>query len=221
MSTSGRPEMDELLQEMIAPAGPSAATRARRRRLTASAATVGLALVGVTSLTTAALFTDNDAVTGGGFTTGTIDVELGAAATFLQLDTMVPGDVAYQPLTVRNAGSLEYRYAVEKSFTDAGAPLSSQLRLAVFAVADEAACSAEGTAGLPALRGPAPVDADGPTLLGSKAAGGQDGDRLVVSTDDDVLCFAVHLPPETDNAFQSSSTTLALTVYAEQSAHNA
>ncbi|GAA2721950.1 TasA family protein [Cellulomonas aerilata] len=221
MSSPARPDMDDLLQEMIAPATPSAADRARRRRLAASAATVGLGLVGVTSLTTSALFTDNDSVSGGGFTTGTVDVGLTAAETFLEVASMVPGDAAYQPLTVRNDGSLGYRYAVEKSFADTGdAALSGQLQLAVYSVVDEASCTADGVAGLQPLRAPAPVAADGPVLIGDRTTGGQAGDRLVVATDVDVLCFGLYLPPETDNTFQNASTTLGLTVWAEQSAHN-
>jgi spore coat-associated protein N len=220
MTTPARPDIDDLLQEMIAPPAPSAADRARRRRLVASAATVGLGLVGVTSLTTSALFTDNDSVAGGGFTTGTVDVSLASSETFLTVGSMVPGDIAYQPLTIRNDGSLGYRYSVEKSFQDAGAPLSGQLQLAVYSVADEGSCTADGVSTLQPLRAPAPVAADGAVLLGDRSTGQQDGDRLVVATDVDVLCFGLYLPPETDNTFQSSSTTLGLTVWAEQSAHN-
>ncbi len=220
MSTAARPEIDDLLQEMISPPAPSGADRARRRRLAASAATVGLALVGITSLTTSAVFTDNDDVSGGGFTTGTVDVRLDAPETFLRVDTMVPGDVSYQPLAIRNDGSLGYRYAVEKSFEDAGAPLSGQLQLAVYAVPDQASCTADGVAGLAPLRAPAPVSADGPVLLGDRSTGPQDGDRLVVSTDVDHLCFGLYLPLQTGDEFQSSSTTLGLKVWAEQSAHN-
>jgi spore coat-associated protein N len=220
MSPAARPEIDDLLQEMIAPPAPSAADRARRRRLAASAATVGLGLVGITSLTTSALFTDNDAVSGGGFTTGTVDVTLEASAeTFLRVDSMVPGDVAYQPLTIRNSGSLGYRYAVEKSFQDVKAPLSEQLRLAVYAVPDPTACTADGVVGLAPLRAPAPVAAGGPVLLGDPATGPQDGDRTVVSTEADVLCFGLYLPLETGDDFQASATTLGLKVWAEQSAH--
>jgi spore coat-associated protein N len=221
MSPAARPEIDDLLQEMIAPPAPSAADRARRRRLAASAATVGLGLVGITSLTTSAVFTDNDAVSGGGFTTGTVDVALHhPTESFLQVDTMVPGDVAYQPLEIRNDGSLGYRYAVEKTFEDVTAPLSEQLQLAVYAVADAAACTADGVAGLQPLRAPASVAAGGPVLLGDPATGPQDGDRLVVATAVDVLCFGLYLPLETGDEFQASSTTLGVTVWAEQSAHN-
>jgi spore coat-associated protein N len=221
MSPAARPEIDDLLQEMIEPSAAGAADRARRRRLAASVATVGLGLVGITSLTTSAVFTDNDAVSGGGFTTGTVDVTLEASPeTFLRVDSMVPGDVVYQPLTVRNDGSLQYRYAVEKSFEDVTAPLSTQLQLAVYAVADAAACTADGVRGLEPLRAPAPVAAGGPVLLGDPATGQQDGDRLVVSTDDDVLCFGLYLPLSTGDEFQASAMTLGLKVWAEQSAHN-
>jgi spore coat-associated protein N len=54
--------MDERLQEMIAPA-PSRSDMARRRRLVSTFVIVALAVVGIASLTTSALFTDNEAIT--------------------------------------------------------------------------------------------------------------------------------------------------------------
>ena len=52
--------MDDLLQEMIDPA-PAHHDAPRRRRLWTTVAIVGLAAVGATTLTTSAIFTDNDA----------------------------------------------------------------------------------------------------------------------------------------------------------------
>jgi len=220
MSRSVTPEVDQLLHEMIAPAATGLAERARRRRLAASAATVGLALVGMGSLSTSALFTDHDDIAGGEFTTGTIKVGLKPSSTFLRLEGMIPGDVSYGSLAVVNDGSLGYRYAVEKSAVDAVAPLSGQLLLTAFAVPDAASCTAEGVAGREPVRPTATLAADGSVLIGDRTTGGQPGDRLVVASGSEVLCFEVALPLETTDAFQGASTTVSLTVYAEQSAHN-
>ena len=220
MSRAGRPEIDELLHEMIAPAAESAPERARRRRLTATAATVGLALLGVTSLTTSALFTDNDSLDGGTFTTGTLKVGLAPSETFLEVGGLVPGDVRYQPLVVRNDGSLGYRYAVEKTVVDAGVPLSEKLQLTAYAMPDPAACTADGVAALEPVRATAPLSADGAVLLGDRSTGQHPGDRSVVSGGSEVLCFQVALPLDTDDTYQASSTTVTLTVLAEQLTNN-
>ena len=52
--------MDDLLHEMINPA-PAPRDGARRRRLWTTVVIVGLAAIGATTLTTSAIFTDDDA----------------------------------------------------------------------------------------------------------------------------------------------------------------
>ena len=65
--------MDDLIREMIAPKRRSDLDRGRRSRLVATATTVGLAALGLTTLTTGALFTDQDTVPGA-ITAGTVDI---------------------------------------------------------------------------------------------------------------------------------------------------
>ena len=66
--------MDDLIREMIAPERRSDLDRGRRSRLVATALTVALAAVGVTSLVTGALFSDTEAVSASDFQTGTVDI---------------------------------------------------------------------------------------------------------------------------------------------------
>ncbi len=70
--------MDDLLQEMIDPT-PQRGDTSRWRRFGATAAIFALAGLGITSLTTSALFTDRES-TAGDLLTGTVDLSLGTFA---------------------------------------------------------------------------------------------------------------------------------------------
>ena len=80
--------MDDLLQEMIDPA-PVHRDAPRRRRLWTTVAIVGLAAVGATTLTTSAIFTDNDS-TSADIETGTVDLAIGRAGA-LRVHAAEPG----------------------------------------------------------------------------------------------------------------------------------
>src|SRR4051794_8024911 len=100
MTDEGRiTPMDDLLQEMIEPP-VSKYDVARRRRLISTVAILGLAAVGVTSLTTSALFTDRDDVGGNTFTTGTVNLAASAGSWSMKAAAMAPGDTAFATLTV-------------------------------------------------------------------------------------------------------------------------
>lgn len=218
--------MDDLLEEMIQPAGSTAHDRARRRRLIASAATLSLAAVGVTSLTTSALFSDNDAATGGGFTTGTVNVELAPLPFQVAVDNMAPGDTQYRSLTVDNPGSLEYRYAVTKSWVDVpnvAYPLnllSGVLQLATVALPEGSDCTAVTAPTGADIRGLDFVEADGPVLFGNPATGADTGDRILPAGSAEVLCFQITLPDTVGNEYQLSKTTVSVQVFAEQTVNN-
>lgn len=232
--------MDDLLQEMIQPAGPTAHDRARRRRLIASAATVGLAVVGVTSLTTSALFSDNDAVSGSGFTTGSVDITKTPLATVLVAPNMAPGDTVYGPVTVTNSGSLAFRYAVGYFFTDTDTTpgegtgltgpslLSSQLSLSVHEVAAPENCSPltgpiEGSTRLADVPVGTAVTADN-DIIGTRGSDGGGHGELVlqpsVGDSDDFLCVGVGMSVGAGNEYQQTTADLTLTFYAEQTANN-
>ncbi|MDM7854492.1 TasA family protein [Cellulomonas alba] len=160
--------MDDLLQEMIDPT-PEPGDRPRRRRLIATIAIVGLAIVGITSLTTGALFTDREQ-TDDGFKTGTVDLTTGQLKFTTTAGNMLPGDTTYSAIDVKNAGSLNLRYAVEYSAsndpaaagidtgvemsgttglpddagtgTEIGGDLTDVLHLSVYAVGSQSDCAA-------------------------------------------------------------------------------
>ncbi|WP_165372758.1 TasA family protein [Pengzhenrongella frigida] len=214
--------MDDLLQEMIQPAGPTGHDRARRRRLVMSAATVGLAVIGLTSLTTSALFTDNESAVGGGFTTGSVNVTLTPAADFLKIGNMAPGDTEFRSITVNNPGSLGYRYAVTKAWTDsnAGYPLSAVLQIATFVLPTGGTCDAASAVPAAQIRPLGAISADGATLIGDPATGAHAGDRPILAGAGELLCFQITLPISVGNEYQSSTSTVSVQVVAEQTANN-
>src|SRR4051794_20808856 len=98
---------------MIQPA-PAHPDRPRRRRLWTTAGIVGLAAVGATTLTTAAVFSDTDS-TSADIRTGTVDLAVGTADFQVPAEGLAPGGSVFTPVTVTNAGSLELRYALQLS----------------------------------------------------------------------------------------------------------
>ncbi|WP_454049777.1 hypothetical protein [Cellulomonas sp. Marseille-Q8402] len=201
--------MDELLREMITPPPPRR-DPARQRRLIATVSILGLAGLGMTSLVTSAIFTDNDDTGRSGIITGSVDIEAGEDAAFtLPSGNLAPGDEIYSPVTVSNAGSLALVYGVQYSATDADpAGLASALSLDVFAV-PAASCSEAG------LAGAATIGTGGPGLA-SAFTDIVAGTRPLSAAGTEDLCVRVSLPLELGDAFQNTRTDLALRFVAQQ-----
>jgi hypothetical protein len=209
---------------------------------------VGLLLLGVAGATLGAigtaLFTDTAQIQNGSFTTGTVDLDLtdnnetaadNLATTELTFSAMAPGDQA-QPnngITVISNGTLNLRYALYASATDADAKnLKDQLEITI---------RGPDTAG--ANTGETPVlqcdDFDGtlisgPTtnfdgaaaagtfvsIFGDSTAGAQTGDRALTAGTNEVLCFRVKLPTTAPNSVQDATTTVTWEFRAEQTKNN-
>ncbi|RMI09354.1 TasA family protein [Cellulomonas triticagri] len=201
--------MDELLREMITPPAPRR-DPARRRRLITTVAILGMAGLGMTSLVTSAIFTDNDDTGRSGITTGTVDIAAGEDAAFvLPPGDLAPGDQVYSPVTVQNAGSLALVYGVQYAATDTqGTGLAGQLTLDLFAV-PAASCTETG------LASATPIGTSGPGMSGSATQIVPTDRRLIAAGTED-LCARVSVPLELGNEFQDASADLALTFLAEQ-----
>ncbi|MCM0639997.1 hypothetical protein [Cellulomonas wangsupingiae] len=227
--------MDELLEDMIDPA-PSRQDVARRRRAWATGSILVLAGVGVTSLTTSALFTDQDDLAG---MVGTGTVVLGAQGAQFTMPAggLAPGGTVLSALTVTNEGSLALRYAVslQAAATTAptpppGAPgngaLHEQLRARVFAAVE---CTVAGTDAADPLGdtgGPAGDVVGLPTtrtpLVGDPETGQDLGDRVLSgeTTLTETLCVRVDMPLAVGNAYQNTATTLTFWLDSEQTVNN-
>lgn len=225
--------MDDLLQEMIDPEPPRH-DAARRRRLWATVAVFGLAAVGITSLTTSALFTDKDTVAGD-LLSGTVDVAAGMTPfTLPNPGGLAPGGSVTSPVTVQNAGSLALRYqlgfdastlawpATSPSPTNSagtGTPgtgdLRSQLSLTVWGVAAATDCtdSATPTTGGPTDATVASIVSPGVLLPFARA------NELAAGTTS-YLCARVTMSSSAGNDFQYTGATVRLLFDAEQVANN-
>lgn len=239
--------MDDLLQEMIDPT-PEPGDRPRRRRLIATIAIVGLAIVGITSLTTGALFTDREQ-TDDGFKTGTVDLTVGDLSFPTSLsENLVPGSVTCSAIQVNDTGSLGLRYAVTYTATQTpagsgiddgtempgdagtsgatGGDVRSALQLAVYKVSGPDACDGVG----PGSEVPAGTELYAPThlatsdaaqpLLGKEASGAQPGDRPLTAGGSEFLAFVVSMDKSAGNDLQEARAQLTLDFYAEQTANN-
>lgn len=232
--------MDDLIREMLEPDRPAPGVVARRRRLTATTAIIGLAAIGVTSLTTNALFTNQDSSSQEGYVTGTIAISGGDSSFSIDADVgAAPGDFHYTAFEVQNTGTLALRYAIE-SDTTGDAPLTAALEVQLFSVANAGQCVSVTEDGHPnsqnsalnAITGVRKLDTESAfqPLLGSSAQGQQNGttapdavgsDRILASGVTEVLCLGLHLPfgAESDG-LQGTTATIQLQFDAEQVAHN-
>ncbi len=224
--------MDDLIREMITPPRRSSLDSSRRSRLVATTLTVGLACVGVTSLTTGALFTDTETMSSSDFTTGTVVIDPQMSPTVeLGSGNMAPGDTTYGSILVNNTGSLEQRYAISLAATnDQPTALTGELGLTLFGGVAEGSCNAAGVVGLTPIGARTSLPLTSTPLTGSTTPGQypgsgtpgiNDADRVLGALTSERLCVAVHLPIVTGNAFQGTTAHLALTFDAEQTANNA
>ena len=196
--------------------------RRRRRRRALGLLLLSLLLipsVGASYLTLA-LFTDQETVSAD-FTTGTIDLDaVKIDALVLTTSGLMPNDTVTDDVVVENDGTAQLRYAMSSSSTNADAKaLRTVLELTIKTID----VTTPGT----------PCDNfDGATTLysgvfgatsaafGNPSPGDQGADRVLNAGASETLCFRVHLPSTTGNAFQGAATTTTFTFDAEQTSSN-
>ncbi|MBW3662518.1 MAG: M73 family metallopeptidase [Actinobacteria bacterium] len=181
-----------------------------------------LSVAAIATSVTGAYFTDSDAPTGSGFTTGDVNLALSASTAIVANANMAPGDVEYGTVTVSNSGSLELRYALKSVTTEN--VLAAQLDLTVWDESAEADVGTDCSTTVPATTLYAAADLGSTTgvkVFGDAATGAQAGDRTLAATASEVLCFKASLPSSTGNSFESLTTTATFTFDSEQTANNA
>jgi hypothetical protein len=171
-------------------------------------------------LSTSALFTDSASIGANAFTTGTIDISTSPTSALVTYSGMAPGDATTQSLTVSNAGSLELRYAVSGSATNADSKgLKDQLVLTIKTIdVTTPGTPCDNFDGTQLYTGD--MDSTDGKLVGDATTGAQSGDRSLAASASETLCFRVSLPSSTGNAFQNATTTATFTFDAEQTANN-
>lgn len=183
-----------------------ARTGARRRRLMAGILGLSVLSIGAGAFSLA-LFTDTAASTGT-FAAGTIDITSSPTVAFT-VTGMVPGDTNTQALTIANAGTAQFRYAMTAAASNT---LGSTLTLTVKDIGTDCA-TFDGTTVLAATA------LDG-AAIGSPTQGAQAGDRTLAGAASEVLCFRVSLPIGTGDALQGGTSAATFTFDAEQTANN-
>jgi hypothetical protein len=229
--------MDDLLHEMIDPA-PVPHDRPRRLRMWTTIVIIGLAAVGATTLTTSAIFTDNDSASAD-IKTGSVDLVVGSTTFASSVALLAPGDSTFLPLTVSNKGSLELRYAISyraeqlaitPSYPDAPAgngDLRQMLELRTYAV-DATLCNAEGVASIATINRGGVAATTWPTdplelvkLVGDTTSGLDAGDRTLPGASAAAsLCARVDFKLGADNSYQNTGAKLTLVFDAEQTLNN-
>ena len=181
----------------------------------------GTAVATVVTASTGALFTDSDSIGANTFSTGTIVLDTSPTSALVTFSAMAPGDLATSTLTVSNNGSLQLRYAVTSTTTEA--TLAAQLDTTIWDEAAEAVVDGvcDTTAPGVVLYGPADLGSTtGTNVIGNPATGAQAGDRTLAASASDTLCFRVELPLATGNAFQGLTTTASFGFESEQTKNN-
>jgi hypothetical protein len=157
-------------------------------------------LTGAAWAGTFASFTDGTS-SAATFAAGTVKINAGAQVFApLTVNNLKPGDVRFSPLTLTNAGTLDFTYGMTASTTDTStnAGLGAALQVAVKSVSATTGCTEAGWS----------AGADVVTSSGISAA--TFTGRPIASAGSDVLCFRVTFPnrtPALDNPLQGSATT--------------
>ena len=163
---------------------------------------IGVLAVSV-RVVTDALFADTQSVGSNSFVTGTVDISTAPVSALISLNPMAPGDEVNNPITINNAGSLQLRYAIQRSADDLDAKaLRDVLRLRVglkvgascdfpyYTSAGAATVMTDDTQLFEGLNFPATAT----DTVGSAAQGANPGDRVLAPSSSEDLCFAVMLP---------------------------
>lgn len=165
-----------------------------------------------------AVFTDTQSVGSNTFTTGTVDISSSPTTALITFSPMAPGDQVTNPITVTNAGTMQFRYAVTSTTTEN--VLAGELDLTI--KSGVTTCTNAGFAGSGTV-----VYATGDlgnttaiNLIGNPAQGSHAGDRVLAAAANEVLCFNASFPLAATNASQGLTTTATLAFAAEQTANN-
>ena len=173
-------------------------TRDRVRVLLAAGGVLGLGAVG-----TLAAWTDDSTATSGPFSTGSIDIRLGASGSSTGTDAfgfstftataLKPGSTVDGTLKVYNAGTLPFTYTLS-SATVAGS--SATLGPALGLVVHEATCGTGAT-----------VSAAGSTVASASLA----SPRTLAAGASEALCFRATLPASAGTGLQSQTGSYTFT----------
>ena len=187
-------------------------------RLITAGLLLAIAIATTVVSVTGALFTDTQSVGANTFSTGTIDISTSPTSAFITFSDMAPGDEVTNPITVTNAGSLQFRYAIQSTTTED--TLAAQMDMTIktgVTTCTNAGFDTDGSV----ISGPGDLgNTTGLNVVGDPAQGGDTGDRTLDALANEVLCFQVSLPFSLDNSWQDLTTTATFDFISEQTSNN-
>ncbi len=190
------------------------AKKKNTKKKVAASLAVLLAAASALTLTSLAVFTDQETVTNNAFTTGTLDLTVGTNSALLTATAMIPGDQVTSPLVVGNGGSIPLRYAMTTAMTPASdAGLSAELVLVVKSGVTTCTNAGFGADGTEIFNG-----ALNTGFVGDPTQGADAGDRALAVAANESLCFNVALP--LSSTAQGVTAEAAFTFDAEQTPNN-
>lgn len=200
----------------------------KRRRIGSALLVLAIAASALAVAVTGAIFTDSASVGSNTLNTGTVDISTTPTSSVLTASAMAPGDRTNGSVLVTNAGSLQLRYAVQRSATNTDSKgLRDALRLRI-GVQAGGACDfpyyntdgttttlSDDTAVYEGLGFPGTAT----NTIGDVAQGSQTGDRTLNAGGAETLCMSVVLPLSATGP-QAAATTATFDFAAEQTANN-
>ena len=176
------------------------------------------ALSGLVQGETFASFTSTATDTANTFSSQTVNIASSPSSAFITLSGMVPGETITAPLTVTNSGTMQLRYAISSTVTNAdGKAIGAQLDLTIkqgVATCTNAGFAASGTV-IYGTDGPLGTIGSSLNLVGNPA-NFPNGGRTLAASANEVLCFQVKLPTTSGTAYQGATTTATFTFNAQQ-----
>jgi len=165
-----------------------------------------------------AVFTDQETFGANAFDTGTIDLSTAPTTALVTFSGMAPGDSVTNSLVVSNDGSLEFRYAISSSATNADAlALKDALVLTIKTIDLAPSPPCDDFDGTQLYTGD--LDDTAGLLVGDATQGADTGDRVLTASNNETLCFRVELALAATGP-QGATTTATFTFDAEQTQSN-
>ena len=188
------------------------------KRILLTIAAIG-ALTLLAAMAGLAVFTDQETIGANAFDTGTIDLSTAPTTALVTFTGMAPGDTVTNSLVVSNIGSLEFRYAISSTATNAdGLGLKDALVLTIKTIdVTLPATPCDDFDGTQLYTGD--LDSTAGLLVGNATQGADTGDRVLAASANETLCFRAELLLAATGP-EGASTTATFTFDAEQTTNN-
>jgi len=188
------------------------------RNVLLGALAIGL-LASLSGLAGMALFTDQATVGSNVFDTSDIDISTAPTTALVTLSDMIPGDSVTDDVIVSNDGSLDLRYSISSSASNADTlGLKDALTLTIKTIdVTTPGTPCDDFDGTQLYTGD--LDSTAGVLVGDPAQGTQGGDRALVSLASETLCFRVELSGAATGP-DGASTSATFFFDAEQTINN-